>query len=262
MNARDVLIYLSLKYDGNYQKIREAISKHERIDDPLVLPKTKYKAITILDDDYPEELKQYAFCPIVLFYYGDISLIKNINKNLAVIGSRSTTEYGSESTKDIVRYVAKDVVVVSGMAMGIDSIAQNQAIRCGGKVIAVLGSGIDYCYPPSNHELYEEIKKNHLVLSEYPGATMPSKDKFPFRNRLIAMLSNTVLITEAYPHSGTSITANLALCMGKNVCCLPYPAGRNSFCNQLISEGAYLVENGKQILDIMKIEDNAPIFDL
>ena len=262
MNAREILIYLSLKFNGDYRRIREAIEKHEYIDDDIDIPKTDYKAVTIVDEDYPEELKRYTMCPIVLFYYGDLSLIKDINKNLAVIGSRITTEYGSEATKEIVKDVAKDVVIVSGMARGIDSIAQAQAIKCGGKTVAILGSGIDYCYPETNRDLYEEIKKNHLVISEYPGQTQPTADQFRFRNRLIAMLSNTVLITEAYRKSGTSITANIALNIGKNVCCLPYPIGRYSLCNHLISQGAYLIENGNQVLDLMKIREDVPIFDL
>ena len=117
MNAREILIYLSLKFNGDYRRIREAIEKHEYIDDDIDIPKTDYKAVTIVDEDYPEELKRYTMCPIVLFYYGNLSLIKDINKNLAVIGSRITTEYGSEATKEIVKDVAKDVVIVSGMVI-------------------------------------------------------------------------------------------------------------------------------------------------
>ena len=226
------------------------------------LPPLTCKTLTMLDDEYPEELKKLTCPPLVLYYYGDISLIQNIKKNLAVVGSRVTTEYGSETTKEIVASLAKEVNIVSGLARGIDAIAQTQCIRSGGKTIAILGSGIDYCYPEINKPLYDEIKKNHLVLSEYPGLTPPSPDKFPFRNRLIAMLSDTVLVTEAYPRSGTSITVGFALEYSKSVCCVPYSSGRFSLCNKLINQGAYLVENADDVLEIMGIDREQTIFDL
>lgn len=262
MNPRDVLIHLSLKYNGDYKSIRHAIEEKEYLDEEIVIPSMSCRVVTLLDDDFPEILKEFYQCPLVLYYYGDLSLIQDTSKNLAVIGTRVPTEYGSESTKEIVSEVASKVNIVSGLARGIDSIAQEEALKCGGKVIAVLGSGIDVCYPPTNKKLYEEIKKKGLVISEHPSNTEPSPDKFPFRNRLIAMLSNTVLITEAYNHSGTSITASYALAYNKNVCCVPYPRNRHSLCNSLIASGADLVEKGRDVLDVMRIDLGEEIFDL
>lgn len=262
MNPRDFLIYLSLKFNGDYKMIREAIQNREPIPDNIELPPLKCKVLTALDEDYPKIFFEYYQCPLVLFYYGDLSLIKDINKNLAIVGSRKISEYGIRKTIEIANDVAKYVNIVSGLAIGTDSIAQNQALKSGGKVIAVLGSGIDCCYPPKNKELYKELKKKHLVISEYPGATEPTPDKFPFRNRLIAMFSNTILIPEAKKRSGTSITAAYGTSYNKSICCIPHLADTNSLCNNLIANGAYLVENADDVLEIMKIEKDTTIFDL
>ena len=258
---RDYLIYYSLKYNGDYQKVKRAIIDREDMTDEE-FPPIKSGVVTFDDEDYPDYLKRINDPPLVLYYYGDISLLKNIDKHVGVIGSRNFSEYGKEATENIVSGIAKDTVIVSGLAYGIDAIAHACAINNKGKTIAVLGSGIDVCYPPENQELYEKIKKNHLVISEYPGLTQPSPDKFPFRNRIIAQLSKCVLITEAYARSGTSITANFALMLGRTVCCVPYPVGKNSFCNKFINQGAFLVEGPEDVLELIDINKNEPIFEL
>ena len=104
--------------------------------------------------------------PFVLFYYGDISLITNIKVNLSVVGSRDFSAYGEKVTKDIVRSLPREINIVSGLARGIDMIAHRSALDSLHKAIAVLGSGIDVCYPLSNKDLYEEIKQKGLVISE------------------------------------------------------------------------------------------------
>ena len=148
--------------------------------------------------------------------------------------------------------VAKEYTVVSGLAIGTDTLVHQTTIDVGGKTIAVLGSGIDYCYPVRNKELYEEIKRNHLVISEYPGDLMPSEISFPRRNRIIAMISKGLIVTEAYARSGTLTTVMFALQYSKTVMCVPYRAGLGSECNRLISEGAFLVEDGKTAIEILK----------
>ena len=257
-----MLIYLSLKFNGDYRRMRKAILEKDFPSEAPLIPEFPFKTLTIVDENFPEDLRNHCDCPLVLYYYGDISLISDIKKNLAVVGTRDPTFYGIQSTIELVDAVAKQVNIVSGLARGIDSIAQEEALRVGGKVIAILGSGIDHCYPYSNRALYEEIKKKGLVISEYPGFTEPTSDKFPLRNRIIAMLSSTILITEAYGRSGTSITTTYALDMGKNVCCVPFLRNRGSLCNSLIAAGAFPVENGSDVLEIMKIDLPDEIFDL
>ena len=262
MNPRDYLIYLSLKFSGDYRMVREAIQKREENFDDVELPPMNCKALTILDEEYPETLKEFPQCPIVLFYYGDISLLKNFDRNLAVVGARDCSDYGLAMTNEIVNSIAEEVNIVSGLARGVDSTAQIQAIKSGGRVIGVLGSGIDVCYPPQNKRLYDHLKKNHLLISEYPGITEPSPDKFPFRNRLIAMISSTIFIPEATKRSGTSITAFFAKEFNKNICCIPHRVGSDSLCNYLIANGCYLVEKGDDILEVMNIQKEITIFDL
>ena len=268
MNAREMLIYLSLKFNGDYKMMREFIESKKTIeeefgDDDPQLPNFNSGALTILDEDYPKEFKTCWCPPIVLFYKGDITLLKKLSKAVAVVGTRKPTKYGVWATKKLVREMDKDAIIVSGLAKGIDSVAHAQCIEDGGKTIAVLGSGINYCYPERNKEIYEAIlKSNGLILSEYPDMTPPTQLNFPFRNRLITALSLGVLVTEAFARSGTSITVNYALTLNKTVFSIPHPIGRYSFCNQLISEGAELAENGNDILDYLKIDRSEPIFEI
>ena len=261
MTSRETLIYLSIIYNGNWQKIYEHLSKHIHIPDDVQLPKLSCKTVTILDDDYPEEIRYQSNAPFVLFYYGDLSLIKDPQQNLAVVGTRNATEYGLNKTHEIVSKVAKHFNIISGLASGIDTMAHKTAIEVGGKTIAVLGCGIDRCYPPENKRLYETIKKNHLIISEYAFDCYAPLNTFPFRNRLIAMLSKGVLITEAFKYSGTSITASFAMNYNKDVMCVPYKSDCDSLCNRLIKSNAFLVEDAKDVLEVMGIYENEPLFE-
>lgn len=268
MNAREMLIYVALKFNGDYKKFRDFIANHKTIEEEFgesdpQLPNFNSKAITILDDEYPEQLKNCWCPPIVLFYHGDISLLKELSRAVAVIGTRKPTEYGVWATKRIVSEIDKDAVIVSGLAKGIDAVAHAQCLEDKGKTIAVLGSGINYCYPEENKELYDAIIKGKgLIISEYPDKTVPSSENFPFRNRLINALSLGVLVTEAFARSGTSITVSWALSANKPVFAVPHQIGRYSFCNELINDGAEMIENGETILEYLKIKKDAPIFEM
>ncbi len=253
MKGRDLLTFLSIKYNGQWDEIYEAIrTKRDHIKDDEVnkaLANINSKYVTIIDEDYPTCLKDVGKPPFVLFYYGDINLISDNKKCIGVIGMRNCSEYGRKMTKAITNDLAKDFVIVSGMAKGIDSLAHECAITMNGKTVAVLGSGIDNCYPKEKKELYDEIKKNHLLISEYPGLTPPEKDHFPFRNRLIAAFSRAIVLTEAKYRSGSSITVAYALEMGKSICCVPTHANEESLCNRLISDGARLIEKASDVYD-------------
>ena len=263
MTTREILIYLSLKYNGDFNGMYKAIQEKEEIDENATLPEMKCKAVTMIDEDYPDYLKECCMPPIVLYYYGDLSLIQDISKNLAVIGTRKPTPYGLFATERILNQTLdEDVVIVSGLARGIDVFAHELALKRNRRTIAVLGSGIDLCYPPKNKVIYDKIKEKGLIISEYPGETIPSPQSFPNRNRLIAALSKSVMVTEAQYRSGTSITVNYGLSMGKDILCVPRNIGENSLCNKLISQGAYLVESGKTVLDIMGIIKKEPIFEM
>ena len=236
--THEILLCLSLKYKGNWDEIYQAIRNKKRITeeegrDLLASYKSDAKVVVITDPDYPEALKKIYRPPFVLFYYGDFSSIKNQKHCVSYIGSRDSSAYGEK------------------MAKGIDGVATKAALDAGGRAVGILGSGIDVCYPNSNEDIYKRLKTEGLLLSEYPEEVPPNKENFPARNRLIAGLSEVVVVGEADRHSGTLITVNYALEGGKEVACLPYPADQDSACNLLIKDGATLITSAEDVLEML-----------
>lgn len=257
MKAHDILVHLAIKEGGDWDKIYNNVLNKVQLNEDDVknsVASLKCKAVTLVDHDYPSCLKLLAKPPFVLFYYGDWALAMDNTLSIAVVGSRKSSEYGERITNVIVSDLAKRLKIVSGLAAGIDACSHRACINAGGQTIAVLGCGIDVCYPPQNQDLYDEIKQNHLLVSEYPGEVQPKKEQFPMRNRIIAALSRSLLVTEAYAHSGTSITIGFALAIGHDVYVVPHEAGKNSACNRLIREGAVLVENAEHVFYEMGIK--------
>lgn len=248
MTTRDILIALSIKYHGDWNAIYNAIETHEELNDALsYLKSNNSNAITIIDSDYPSYLKQVVKPPFVLFYKGDISLLNGYNNHLGVVGSRKASQKFKDKTKEIIFNLNKDIVIVSGLASGIDGVSHKAAIDSGKKTIAVIGSGLNYSFPSENEPLYNKIKKNHLILTEYPDAVPPNQENFPKRNRIIAALSKIIFIPEAKRRSGSVITAGVALQMGKEILCLPSENFGDSACNVFLKEGGILVENADDV---------------
>ncbi len=236
---REQIINAAIKYEGDYEKIAWAIKKNENITlSGRVLP-----AITILDNEYPESLKQLRYPPFVLFYKGNPEILNQ--SSISIVGSRNPELYGIEMTKKIVQSCKRSFVIVSGLAKGIDAIAHQEALNTNRKTIGIIGCGIDRIYPMENENIYHDLSKNGLILSEYPAFTPPRKHHFPFRNRIIAALSEKCIVTAATLKSGTMLTVNEALTLGKEVICIPYPIGVSSGegCNLLISQGASILTN-------------------
>ena len=231
MKNRESIISLALKYDGNYNKIKEAISKDEIVNYRYV------DAITIFDNDYPKSLFELKDPPFVLFYKGNKDLLKE--EMIGVVGSRFPCEYAKEATKKLVLNNF-DKVIVSGLAKGIDTIAHEYAL----KTIGILGCGIDYIYPKVNSDLYKRIEKEGLLLSEYPFDVKPFAYNFPFRNRIIAALSKEIYVLEVHHKSGTITTVNEALELGKDIKVLPFDIfnSKDVYNNHLIKEGALIIE--------------------
>ena len=246
MQPQEILISLAIKFGGDWNLIYQSLKrKTDYEDEEEVLQNCrnlKCHAITIMDPEYPEQLKKVRKPPFVLFYMGDISLIKNTNDCIGVIGSRHPTEYGILNTQKLVSHLPEQVVVISGMAIGIDTIAHKSAINSNHKTVAVLGSGIDICYPVSNQSLYDKLADQQLIISEYPPGVAPNIPFFPARNRIIAGLSKSLLVTEAGLKSGTMITVGIAIQIGVDVLCLPSSNLGNSGTNYCIKQGAFLVE--------------------
>ena len=272
LKGRDIIIFLAMKYEGDWNRIYQAIKEKEHVESEEVqqtLLTLRCQVITIIDDDYPESLKKIYKPPFVLFYYGQLDLLHLPSRSLAVIGSRKASSYGLEMTKTITRLLLEEsVVIVSGLARGIDTMAHQTTLDFHGKTIGVLGSGIDRCYPDENKALYEAMKQDHLLLSEYPNDTEPHKDHFPWRNRIIAGLANALFVAEAKKRSGTLITVGYALYLGKDVYVLPHLANTDNSTNRLIKDGAILVESAQDILEHMygqgekkQATSEAPIMD-
>ena len=176
--------------------------------------------VTKFDDDYPEKLFELYDAPYILFYMGDLNLVNQ--PSLAVVGSRKPTSYGKVITERFVRDIASTgVVIISGLAFGVDSIAHRVCLDTGGKTIAVLGGGFDHIYPQEHHNLAMEIAEKGLIISEFRPKKTATKYSFPQRNRIIAGLSDGVLITEASIKSGTIHTKEFALEYGKNIYAVP-----------------------------------------
>ncbi len=208
--------------------------------------------ILCIDDEfYPESLRQLYQPPYVLYVYGE-KLDWNDIFSISVVGARECSDYGIEHTKRICTDLAKEgVVIVSGMAKGIDAAAHKSALEAGVKTVAFLGSGIDVIYPIENKQLMQAIAKNGAVMSEFAPGTGPYAKNFPIRNRLIAAFSRGTLVVEADEVSGALITAGYALENGKDIFAVPGDVGRvkSVGCNNLIKSGsAKLTQSAEDIL--------------
>jgi len=243
--TKDQLVAYSLKYDGEFRKIREALADNEPYEPILDLP----KVITILDDAYPDLLRNLSEPPYVLYYKGDLAYLKQ--EAVSIVGSRLPIAYAIEQTLRIVNLVSKKYVVVSGLAKGIDGIAHREALK-GNSTIAVLGCGIDRCYPFENKDLYQLIEEKGLILSEYPKLCLPMKHHFPHRNRIVAALGKAVIVLQADLKSGSMITVSEALNLGKDVYTIPYDLTsiEGQGCNLLIQSGANMILDEDDILGI------------
>jgi DNA processing protein len=187
--------------------------------------------ISIQDELYPLNLKNIYDAPIVLYYKGDIKLLQSKNK-IAMVGCRKCSNYGKNvSLKLSYELALKNVCIVSGMAVGIDSYSHTGCMNAGGQTIAVVGNGLDHIYPKENVMLHNQIIQNGgLILSEYVIGTKPSKLNFPARNRIISGISNGVIVIEAKEKSGTLNTVDFALEQGRDVFVVPRSHYKHKFC--------------------------------
>lgn len=230
---RNYLINLSYYCQGDYRLMEKHLLNESLIPSPI---KTHTKLVTILDQAYPQSLLSLESPPLVLYYEGNLRLINK--PSVGVIGSRKPSNYALEMTEKLVHSIGLGLVIVSGMAYGIDSAAHKAALNY--NTIAVLGNGLDCVYPYANKELQGYLMKEHLVISEYPPGRGPLKHHFPMRNRIIAALSSKLYIMAAELRSGTLATVDMALKLNKEIICLPHNINEKAGagCNYLISDGA------------------------
>ena len=228
------------------------------VDKELDLINKKAVAIITLNNAaYPKNLKNIYDPPPLLYVKGALS--SSDDTAFAIVGSRNASEYGMTATERISRELAvHGITIVSGMARGIDSCAHEGALAAKGRTIAVLGSGIDVIYPPENRRLYESITSHGAVVSEFSMGTKPNAYNFPARNRIISGLSLGVLVVEASLHSGSLITAQLALEQGRDVFAVPgnVHSYKSKGTHKLLKDGARLVESAQDILEEIRVNDS------
>jgi len=192
-------------------------------------------------EDYPSRLSDLPDPPMVVFVQGRKDLLAPQRATFGIVGTRRMTSYGMEAARWIAGEIARrDAVIVSGLAMGVDATAHAATLEMGGDTVAVLGCGIDRCYPPSNRRLYDQIASTGTLVSEYPPGTPVRKHHFPERNRLIAALSEAVIVVQAGDKSGALITAQCALDLGRDVYAVPGPITSRASrgVNRLLFDGA------------------------
>ncbi len=207
--------------------------------------------IEIEKESFPDKLKNIKDSPKKLYAKGNIDLL--YEKNFAIVGTRRITEYGEKNCRFFAKELTlRNIPIVSGMAVGTESIAHKTCLENAGNTIAVMGSGFGNIFPKSNLKLYEKIIDNNgLVITEFENEEKPLKENFPKRNRIVTAISEGVLVIEAGYRSGTSITVNNAKNQGKNVFALP---GKLDSCvgigvNKMIKNGAILTTNIEDILE-------------
>lgn len=218
------------------------------------------RILTLADSEYPQYLREIFAPPPVLFTKGDISVFNR--HAVAIVGTRNPTSYGRTVALSMSReLVEQGFAIISGVALGIDTIAHEACIEKGGKTIGVLGCGIDRVYPSSNKKLYDAIAASGALVSEFPIGTSPEAFNFPRRNRIISGLSAGTLVIEAGEKSGSLITAHYALQQGRNLYAVPGPitSAQSNGTFTLIRDGAEPVRCGKDIAESLKVIVNPQV---
>lgn len=204
LDLPEKLIESSLQafYNEKYEKIIDRIRK-------------QCSVISFFDDLYPNKLRQIYQPPLILFARGNTNLLKR--PIATIVGARQATNYSQVVIDELMPNLIKKYVIASGLARGVDGMAHESALHHGGKTVAVVGNGINHFYPAQNQFLQQEIVEKGLLISEYLPDTPPKPFRFPERNRILAGLSDLVIVTEAREQSGSLITANMALHENRDV---------------------------------------------
>ena len=225
------------------------MERYKQIDDDFLKKSfEEFPSFSILDEIYPWDLSEIYNPPALFFYQGNIDLLEL--PKVAVVGSRDSSKLGNQSVQKIIKELNNELIIVSGLARGIDTAAHMAALQNGGRTIAVIGTGLDVFYPKANKKLQSYIGKNHLVLSEYGPGEQPLKFHFPERNRIIAGLCRGVIVAEAKMRSGSLITCERAMEEGRDVFAIPGSIldGKSDGCHHLIQEGAKCIMSGSDVL--------------
>lgn len=246
----DSLIKIANIRGGNVTRFSstyiQLMNNSERVDQLV----DSEKWLCICDEHYPYQLKEAYTPPLVMFYRGDLNLLNE--QILGIVGARDATHYSMEILKQLLPGpLLNKLVIVSGLAKGVDTWAHQCTIANHGRTIAVIGTGLNIAYPSMNQQLQQQIAEEQLLLSEYPNGSRGYKNHFPERNRIIAGLVESVLVTEAKHHSGSLITANLALQNNRNVLAVPGRINHylSAGTNKLIAAGTKPILRSNDVLE-------------
>ena len=223
-----------------------------------VIARARSRSVTLLvqgEPAYPQELLDLADPPAFLYALGDSEILRG--RRVGIVGTRHASSSGERIAHQMATALVRaGAVVVSGMAFGIDAAAHRGALDAGGGTIAVLGGGVDLPYPPSHAMLHERIASSGLVLAESPIGSRPVKGAFPKRNRIIAALSEVLVVIEAGDRSGALITSRIALDLGRTVAAVPGPidSPRNIGSNRLLADGAAFIGRVEDVISLSGLE--------
>lgn len=242
-------------FKNNYELFIEGLSRFNEKEFFDKLQKRGIECLTIISQNYPKKLLNLKNPPYVLYYVGNVELLKE--RSVAVVGTRAPSSYGKIVTEKLCKELADNgICVVSGLATGVDKIAHEGALEVGGNTIAVLGGGFDHIFPASNINLGREVAKKGLILTEYYVDVKPTRYTFPVRNRIIAGISDYVLITEAKRGSGSLYTKEYADELGKETFAVPgnINSVNSEATNDLIKRGqAHMVCCADDIFNVIGI---------
>ena len=245
-----------------FDKRTVAVLSDKRLDRVMevrgLCSKYNIKVLTFDSPNYPENLRHIPAPPYVLYTRSTKQINLNEYIRIAIVGNRESTQYGEKIAQDFAYNLARNgIVVVSGMAKGIDTSAHRGSINAGGLTVAVMGCGLDKAYPKENKDLMEKIIETGIAISEYPPNDKPDGWHFPQRNRIISGLSQGTLVVEAPKHSGSLITARYALEQDKDLFAVPGDINqeRSAGTNNLLKEYAIPVTSARDIFDYYSIEN-------
>src|ERR1700731_844743 len=208
------------------------------------------RLVNWMEPEYPQSLLQIYDPPVLLYVRGDAQILNE--PTISIVGTRRPTAYGTQMAERLARELAKrGLVIVSGLARGVDALAHQGTMAVGGRAIGVIGTGIDVCYPKENKKLYEKVLERGAILSEFPLGTHPAPENFPIRNRIVAGMPVGVIVIEGAEFSGSLITARLAMEFGREVFGVPGNVTQAvSYApNMLIKLGAKLVVNAEDMIE-------------
>lgn len=221
-----------------------------------------YSFITVEDEKYPKKLRTIYNPPYGLFYNGKLP---DFSKSVSIVGARKCSAYGKNMAELLGLSLSNaGYTVVSGMARGIDTCAHTGCLKGTCPTVAVLGNGVDIVYPKENGSLYEKIAASGAVISEFPISAQPKPENFPIRNRIVAGLSDITIVVEAKLKSGSLITADMALEMGRDIYVVPGRIGDSlsEGCNKLIDQGAGIIYSIQKFIDEITGQENKPIVQI